>query len=235
MTEEIDYQLFSTPKPGWTRLGDNENTYVDQEEAQYPSVSYQALATRYLNVLNLLEPGFNEHIKEDHICFGAPGLSSLIEILARALTRPKDSVCLLSPSFFLFKSAAKFNDLNIIEVCLQGESLNDFNYQEILKSKSKLIFICQPNNPIGSNINRDAILNLLENYAGFIFIDEAYQEFSDQQSWAHYIHQYPNLIIGRTFSKALGLASIRIGALIAQPALLHCVKKLILPYAIAGP
>jgi histidinol-phosphate aminotransferase len=106
---------------------------------------------------------------------------------------------------------------------------------EAANEQSKMLFLCSPNNPTGNSLRKDDIQNLLDNFNGMVIIDEAYIDFSAQQSWIHQLDKYPNLVVLQTLSKAWGLASARLGMAFANPDLIKLLNKVKPPYNISGP
>jgi histidinol-phosphate aminotransferase len=95
---------------------------------------------------------------------------------------------------------------------------------------SKLLFLCSPNNPSGNNFNPSAMERLILNFQGLVVIDEAYIDFSEQQSWLNRLNEFPNLIITQTLSKAYGMAGIRLGICYASEAIISILNKIKPPY-----
>jgi len=99
---------------------------------------------------------------------------------------------------------------------------------------TKVIWVCSPNNPSGSSIKREAIITLLEEFNGIVVVDEAYIDFCPEKTMATALNQYPNLIITQTFSKAWGLANLRIGIAFASKEIIEIFNKVKPPYNING-
>ena len=113
----------------------------------------------------------------------------------------------------------------------------DENFQpkieEILSGaneRSKILFICSPNNPSGNAIESGLILNLINNFKGIVVVDEAYSDFSKQPSCSEWIGTFPNLVVMQTFSKAWGLAGIRLGMAFASKEIIYLMNKVKPPY-----
>jgi histidinol-phosphate aminotransferase len=106
---------------------------------------------------------------------------------------------------------------------------------DILTSEAKLLLLCDPNNPLGTRIYPDDITNILSNFQQIIIIDEAYVEFSAEHSALSWITKNPNLIIIRTCSKALGMAGLRIGAIIATEKTINTLKRIQPPFNMPTP
>src|SRR5262249_8468274 len=99
-----------------------------------------------------------------------------------------------------------------------------------LKSTApNVTIICSPNNPTGCLISQGDLISVLESSDGLVVVDEAYQEFSGQ-TVVPLLHEYPNLVVLRTFSKAMAMAGLRVGYLLAAPELVQQISKAVLPY-----
>jgi histidinol-phosphate aminotransferase len=96
--------------------------------------------------------------------------------------------------------------------------------------RDKVLFICSPNNPTGNLIEREKIISLLERFNGLVFVDEAYVDFAPEGSVIDLVENYPNLLVSRTFSKAFGMAGIRLGMGIAQEEIIQTLSKIKYPY-----
>ena len=105
---------------------------------------------------------------------------------------------------------------------------------KLIDDNTKMIWICSPNNPTGNNIDLKLIKFLLESFKGLIIIDEAYIDFAAQPSFINELHNYPNLVILQTFSKAWGLAALRLGMTFASAEIIAVLNKVKPPYNISG-
>ncbi len=104
---------------------------------------------------------------------------------------------------------------------------------EILKvvdTNTKLLFICSPNNPTGNSFEKEKIQKLLESFNGLVVVDEAYIDFSKEESWLAQLGKYPNLVVTQTLSKAYGLAGIRLGICYASVEIITVLNKIKPPY-----
>jgi histidinol-phosphate aminotransferase len=102
----------------------------------------------------------------------------------------------------------------------------------LVNENTKLLFICSPNNPSSNNLKENLIKDLIKSFKGIIVIDEAYIDFSSQKSFVSYIDEYPNIIVTQTFSKAYGLAGIRLGICYGNPKIIDVFNKIKPPYNI---
>lgn len=171
------------------------------------------------------------NLKTDQVLLGN-GSDEVLDLLFRAFCEPKvDNVITLPPTYGMYGVLANINAVDNREVLLS----NDFQPEidEILDAvdtKTKMIFLCSPNNPTGNSFSDESIVTLLQNFNGLVVIDEAYIDFSKKQSWLTELDEYPNLIITQTLSKAYGLAGIRLGICYASSAIISVLNKIKPPY-----
>lgn len=167
------------------------------------------------------------------------GADEGIELLIKAFCEPgKDAIIYCPPTYDMYRISAKIYGVEIKEI----PTIKDSWQLDLLNIKSnlnrvKLVYICNPNNPTGNIILKKDLISLLKMTLGhsLIIIDEAYIEFSPQESMTHYLKQYPNLVILRTLSKAFALAGIRCGFTLAKKDIIDVLNKVIAPYPIAIP
>ena len=162
------------------------------------------------------------------------GSDEVIDLAFRIFCEPKkDKVLTFSPTYGMYEVSANINDVELINVELNEDFQIDL---ETLKpyfedENLKIIFICSPNNPTGNSIKN--IKYILENFNGIVFIDEAYIDFSPEESFRNQIKNYPNLIVSQTFSKAWGMASVRVGIAYASEEIIKFYNKVKPPYNIS--
>ncbi|ADR20091.1 histidinol-phosphate aminotransferase [Marivirga tractuosa] len=165
------------------------------------------------------------------------GSDEAIDLLFRIFCKGGDSnVITCPPTYGMYKVSSSIHNVANIEVPLTKDFQLDV--AAILKAtneKSKMLFICSPNNPTGNSLRKDDIETLLENFRGIVIIDEAYIDFSAQESFIHKLKSYPNLVVLQTLSKAWGMASARLGMAFANPELINILNKVKPPYNISGP
>ncbi|HIB8178919.1 TPA: histidinol-phosphate transaminase [Elizabethkingia anophelis] len=162
------------------------------------------------------------------------GSDEVIDLVFRIFCTPgRDKALVFTPTYGMYEVSANINDTELLQLPLNSdfqidkESIIPFLTDENLK----LIFICSPNNPTGNSIeNVDFIL---ENFNGIVFVDEAYIDFSTQKSWTEKLSQYPNLVISQTFSKARGLAAVRVGIAYSSPEIIALFNKTKPPYNVS--
>jgi len=160
------------------------------------------------------------------------GSDEVLDLLFRAFCEPKqDLVLTLPPTYGMYTVLANLNEIEEYKI----ELLPNFqpNVEKILAkatANTKILFICSPNNPTGNLISTESIETLLNNFKGLVVIDEAYIDFSNQESWITKLDSYPNLIITQTLSKAYGLAGIRLGLCFASAEIIAVLNKIKPPY-----
>jgi histidinol-phosphate aminotransferase len=101
---------------------------------------------------------------------------------------------------------------------------------EVSNDNSKLLFLCSPNNPTGNSFEAKSIENLIKRFQGIIVIDEAYIDFSNEDSWLSRLSEFPNLIVTQTLSKAYGMAGIRLGICYASSEIISVLNRIKPPY-----
>lgn len=170
-------------------------------------------------------------VRKENIFTGV-GSDEAIDLLIRIFCAPeRDSIMITPPTYGMYKVSANINDVNIEEVQLDEDFQPDA--KKILAArppKAKLLFLCSPNNPTANDLDRTEILKLVELFPGIVVVDEAYIDFSRQESLAEVLPQYPNLVVLQTFSKAFGLAGIRLGIALANPPVIEYMLKIKAPY-----
>lgn len=164
------------------------------------------------------------------------GSDEAIDLLVRAFCEPgKDHIIILPPTYGMYKVSADINNVEVREVLLTPEYQPEV--EAILaasNAQSKILFICSPNNPSGNLQDPEAVAELLEKFPGLVVVDEAYIDFSGKESWVEKLKEYPRLVVLQTFSKAWGLASLRLGIAMASPELIAVLNKIKPPYNING-
>jgi histidinol-phosphate aminotransferase len=207
----------------------NLNHYVSSPYIFYPNENNPLLFNSFLEFLNLEKqakaPGSQPiTLNADQALFLSS--SEAIDLLIRTFCEPKqDSICIMNPAFPYYAFAAINNNVDVLDIPLTGSYYEEMQLDVVLARQPKIIFIPFPNNPVGSVVQRDQVMSLLQQAQGIVVIDEAYIEFADELSLIDAIQDHPNLVILRSFSKVWGMAGIRCGAAIAQPHLINTLKK----------
>jgi histidinol-phosphate aminotransferase len=163
------------------------------------------------------------------------GSDEAIDIIFRAFCNPgKDNVIVCPPTYGMYQVSANINDVAVIKVPLLAETF-ELNTNAILKAinaNTKLIFICSPNNPTGTEVKLESVKKLLENFNGIVVVDEAYINFARYRTFIPELLNYPNLVILQTLSKAWGLAGLRVGMAFASRDIIDVFNKIKPPYNI---
>ncbi len=204
-------------------LDANENPY-NRPYNRYPDPLQLELKARISVVKGVdkdcifLGNGSDEAIDLPYRCFCRPGI---------------DNVVAIEPTYGMYKVCADINDTEYRPVLLD-ENYN-ISADKILAAcdwKTKIIWLCSPNNPTGNNLNRDEIVKILQSFDGIVVVDEAYSDFSQAKPFRHEIAKYPNLIVLNTLSKAWGCAAIRLGMAFASKEIIDLFNKVKYPYNI---
>ena len=210
-------------------LDANENPYgsvTDEDYNRYPDPYQLELKEEIAKI---------KQVKSSQIFLGN-GSDEAIDLLFRAFCNPgKDNVILLPPTYGMYEVSAGINDVETRKIPLTP----DFQLQPelILKAvdeNTKIIFVCSPNNPSGNKVKREDILRLLREFNGLVVVDEAYIDFSDEPSFTTHIGEFGNLLVMQTFSKAWGLASLRLGMAFASKKMIKILNRIKPPYNISG-
>ena len=175
-----------------------------------------------------------KNLKVNQVAIGN-GSDELIDLLIRCFCEPKqDNILICEPTFGMFKVYAQLNNVEVLNTPLLKESYL-FDEKLILKtatSNTKLIFICSPNNPTGTSITIEQIKTIATNFNGIIVMDEAYIDFSEKASALSLISEFENIVVLQTFSKAWGLAALRVGVAYSNPATIEILNKVRPPFNI---
>ncbi len=165
------------------------------------------------------------------------GSDEAIDLLMRAFCVPgRDRIMLFPPTYGMYTVSADINDVAVTEMPL------DENFQipvekvlpRLRDERLKMLFICSPNNPTGNLIPAEQIRALAENFHGLVVVDEAYIDFALSGGMLRHLEAIPNMVVLQTFSKAWGMAGIRLGMAFAGPAVIAVLNKIKPPYNVNG-
>lgn len=165
------------------------------------------------------------------------GSSEIIDYLIRiSCYKEKDSILINNPTFGLYEVFAQINEIEVIDIPLLESFLPDEHsvLNAIKRRKPKIVFLCSPNNPTGIVLPVEFIKKVLTTSNGMVVIDEAYGDFSNKDTWIKQLNNYQNLVILQTFSKAWGMADIRLGILYGDPQIVKALNKIKPPSNISG-
>lgn len=159
------------------------------------------------------------------------GSNELIQAVLMVSLAEGKRVMISEPTFALYRQISTILGAEVISVPLNSEFGFDLPAlkKQIELSSPDVVIICSPNNPTGCVMSHSDLATILKATRGLVVVDEAYFEFSEQTALA-LLDQHPNLIVLRTFSKAMALAGLRVGYLLAAPGLVREIAKSVLPY-----
>ncbi len=168
-----------------------------------------------------------------HIFLGN-GSDECIDLLYRAFCNPgRDNVIIHTPTYGMYEVSAHIHDIEVRRAALTEDFQLDLESMEKqIDEHTKIIWICSPNNPTGNSLNRQDVEVIMNNFEGLVVIDEAYINFSRQQSFIRELTEYPNLVVLQTLSKAWGLAGLRVGMAFASDLIIGVMNKIKPPYNI---
>jgi len=207
----------------------NAEVFLDANENPYNSPWNRYPDPRQVKLKEIVEEIKN--ISSDNIFLGN-GSDEPIDLLIRAFCEPgRDNIVAISPTYGMYKVAADVNDITVTEVPLTDDfELNSADLLKAVSGNSKLIFLCSPNNPSGNALDHDSIVQVVNNFNGIVVVDEAYIDFCPEKSFLPFLDRYPNLVILQTFSKAWGMAGLRLGMAFASPAIINVLSRIKYPY-----
>lgn len=202
-------------------LDANENPF-DTKVNRYPDPNQTSLKSLLAKLRG---------VQSSHILVGN-GSDEVLDLLFRAFCIPaNDNIITVPPTYGMYKVLAQTNDIQNQEVLLTSNfQLDVTTILSKVNERTKMIFVCSPNNPTGNILSSSSITALLENFDGLLILDEAYIDFSESSSWVKQLENYPNLIVTQTLSKAYGLAGIRLGICYAGEDIITILSKIKPPY-----
>lgn len=222
---------YSSARDEYKDVAINDMIFLDANENPFENGVNRYPDPQQITVKKALANIKNVH--EKNILLGN-GSDEVLDLLFRAFCEPnKDNIITLPPTYGMYSVLASLNAIEDRNVLLS----EDFQPQipQILAAvdeNSKILFLCSPNNPSGNSFSEEAIETLLNNFQGLVVIDEAYIDFSKQESWLQKLNKYPNLVITQTLSKAYGMAGIRLGICYASEEIIRILNNIKPPYNI---
>jgi histidinol-phosphate aminotransferase len=160
------------------------------------------------------------------------GSDEVLDLIFRAFCEPnRDNIITLPPTYGMYAVLANINAIENRTVLLTEEFQPKVaQILNVIDQNSKILFLCSPNNPSGNSFTEEIVEELLTKFNGLVVIDEAYIDFSEQNSWLEKLKQFPNLIITQTLSKAYGLAGIRLGVCYGSEEIIKVLNSIKPPY-----
>jgi histidinol-phosphate aminotransferase len=160
------------------------------------------------------------------------GSDEAIDLLIRAFCEPyQDSIMIMEPTYGMYSVCAEINGVNIQPLLLTPDfDLDIDSFPNTFDATTKILFLCSPNNPTGNLLSRDKVLEVLKRFYGLVVIDEAYIDFAKSKSFIQELSKYPHLVVLQTFSKAWGLAGLRLGMCFGSEEVISIINKIKYPY-----
>ena len=209
------------------RLG----VFLDANESPYPTGWNRYPDPRQKELKARIAP--IKGVNPENIFLGN-GSDEAIDLVFRVFCTPgEDNVVAISPSYGMYEVAADINDVALRHVQL-GEDFS-LPVEDLLAAcdaHTKAIFLCSPNNPSGNAIPNETVFGILDRFHGIVVVDEAYIDFCSVPSLLPAVGRYPNLIVLQTFSKARGMAALRLGMAFSQPYIIRLMSMVKYPYNI---
>ena len=224
-------QPYSSARDEYKEIVSNKMIFLDANENPFENGVNRYPDPQQNSVKELLSKIKN--IDSKNILLGN-GSDEVLDLIFRAFCEPnKDNIITLPPTYGMYAVLANINAIENRKRVLSNTFQPKVNQiLEAADANSKIVFLCSPNNPTGNSFSEDTVKELLEKFNGLVVIDEAYIDFSEQESWLKRLKQFPNLIITQTLSKAYGLAGIRLGVCYASEAIIAVLNKIKPPYNI---
>ena len=204
-------------------LDANESPY-DNGYNRYPDPHQKVLKRRISEVKGI--PAEN--------LFLGNGSDEAIDLLFRVFCEPgRDNAVAIAPSYGMYEVAAATNDVEVRKVRLRPDfSLDAEALLAACDSRTKLLFLCSPNNPSGNAFSNAQVLDLAARFQGIVVLDEAYIDFCSIPSLSRQVNDVPNLVVLQTLSKAWGMAGLRLGLAIAGARIVQLMSMIKYPYNI---
>ena len=210
-------------------LDANENAFASPAGNglnRYPDPLQKELKTRVTKITGV--PSAN--------IFVGNGSDEAIDLLFRIFCEPgRDNCIVCPPTYGMYKVSADINDVEVRDVSLTNEfHLDVRGILDAVDKNTKLIFICSPNNPTGNLMRREDVIEIARNFRGIVVVDEAYIHFADAESFTKELDRLPNIVVLQTFSKAWGMAGLRVGLAFAAAAIIDMMNRVKPPYNVSG-
>jgi histidinol-phosphate aminotransferase len=224
-----------SPHRAQVKINQNENPW-DIPLALRQEILHQFESMRWSRYPEFIPASLHERLAEfaglrpDQIIAGN-GSNELIQAVLMVTVGPKKRVLICEPTFALYRQVATVlgGDVESISLTNSLQYNSALLFSVVEERQPDVTIICSPNNPSGCVIDDDDLVKLLGIARGLVVIDEAYHEFAEH-SVVPLLEQHDNLVVLRTFSKAMALAALRVGYLMAEPDLVREIRKAVLPY-----
>ena len=172
-----------------------------------------------------------KNIEEAKIFLGN-GSDEPIDLLIRAFCEPDlDNIVSIDPTYGMYRVAADISGIELRKVSLTSDfQLDTKDLLAAADEHTKLIFLCSPNNPTGNSLVKEDMLEIVKKFGGLVIVDEAYIDFAPGKTLLSVLQSFPNLVVLQTFSKAWGMAGIRLGMAFASADIIRVLNKIKYPY-----
>jgi len=213
-------------------LDANENargSAISLEVNRYPDPYQRRIRNRLAEI----------HQLDSNRIFLGHGSDEAIDLLIRLTCDPaKHQVVVCPPTYGMYAVSAAIHNVEVVEIPLTGDfQLNTAELVTYLNSHAavRLLFICSPNNPTGNLMKEEDVKQILDSWTGgLVVVDEAYIDFSGSNSWITRLPDYSHLVVLQTFSKAWGMAALRVGMAYGHPDVIHMLDRIKPPYNVNG-
>jgi histidinol-phosphate aminotransferase len=202
-------------------LDANENPF-NQPYNRYPDPLQRQLKTRIAALKNV----------HPECIFLGNGSDEPIDLMIRAFCEPGfHNIVQIEPTYGMYQVAAGINNIEVVKVFLSADyKLDAGALLKAVTNNTRIIFLCTPNNPTGNALETNEMIRILQGFDGPVVIDEAYIDFAPGLSMLPRLSEFNNLVVLQTFSKAWGMAGIRLGMAFASPEIIRILNKIKYPY-----
>lgn len=222
---------YSSARDDFKKENEKKLIYLDANESPFDNGINRYPDNKHTELKKVVSDIKNVNINQ--VIFGN-GTDEILDLIVRVFCNPsEDKIITLPPTYGMYDVIAKTNGVENIEIPLKSDFSIDKN--EILKlssKKTKILFLCSPNNPTGNSFDTNNLTDLIKSFKGIVVVDEAYIDFSSKQSLISLIEDNNNLIITQTMSKAYGMAGIRLGMGFSNEKIINYLNKIKPPYNI---
>ena len=222
---------YSSARDDFKKENEKKLIYLDANESPFDNAINRYPDNKHDELKKMVSGVKNVNVNQ--VVFGN-GTDEILDLIVRVFCNPsEDKIITLPPTYGMYDVIAKTNGVENIEIPLKSDFSIDKN--EILKlssKKTKILFLCSPNNPTGNSFDTNDLTDLIKGFNGVVVVDEAYIDFSSKQSLISLIEDNNNLIITQTMSKAYGMAGIRLGIGFSNEKIINYLNKIKPPYNI---
>ncbi|WP_084965726.1 aminotransferase class I/II-fold pyridoxal phosphate-dependent enzyme [Thermoactinospora rubra] len=229
-----------SPRPesiGWINLRSNENPFGGPYR-RYPDDEDEVLVRRYVEALDAVEPPgpAGSWAWTGDTVLITRGAVDALDLVLRAFFEPgADRVAVTPPTFGFFHRLAAVHGIARHAVPLGGDRWDRLDVERLVAAPVRGVLLCDPNNPTSTRLHEGDLLELLARFPGLVIVDETYVELDRRPSHRHLVARHPNLIVLRSMSKGFGLAGLRLGAVLADPAVIAAIRRVRPPFPVPGP